>query len=229
MDTWTPDPGMKAKRVTMDRTLPSGDHDPPLAEDLLDARFRDDRRDRALPGRQLVEIHLGDGPDVQPDVVHVQPGTGRPALVPGPPNGLHARGQHAFDVLHGGDTAGGIADHGELAHLGQRHQALVGLVVRGNAVVEQDVLGRVQPGKPEVAQTPQVQAAADPRMNSADQVVLDHVLGRRPEGEIGDRLSRALADGDGEPAHQRRQLRLRQPHVQVSSRPRCRMRAHQAR
>ena len=80
-----------------------------------------------------------------------------------------------------------VADDGELAHLGQRDEALVGLVVARDAVVEQDVLGRLEPGDLEVAQPPQVQPPADHRVHAADEVVLDHrpSAGRKVKYETG--------------------------------------------
>ena len=71
------------------------------------------------------------------------------------------------------DPAGLVAHDGELAHLGERDEALVGGVVLGDAVVEQHVLGRVEAGDVEVAQPPQVEAAPDHRVHAAHEVVLD--------------------------------------------------------
>ena len=71
-----------------------------------------------------------------------------------------------------GDLPVLVADDGELAHLGQRDEPLVGGVVPGDAVVEQHVLGRLEPGDVEVAQPPQVEPAADHRVDAADQVGL---------------------------------------------------------
>ena len=75
-----------------------------------------------------------------------------------------------------------VADDGELAHLRQRDEPLVGRVVVGRAVVEQHVLGRLEPGDVEVPQPPQVQPAADHRVDAADEVVLVH--DRRPPSRL---------------------------------------------
>ena len=61
---------------------------------------------------------------------------------------------------------------------------------RRDAVVEQHVLRRVEPGDPEVAQPPQVEPAADHRVHTAHQVVLDDAVRPGPEGEVGDRAGR---------------------------------------
>ena len=56
-------------------------------------------------------------------------------------------GHRPLGVRQRHHPAGGVADHRQLADLGQRHQPLVGLVVRRHAQVQQHVLGRVQPGQ----------------------------------------------------------------------------------
>ncbi len=101
-----------------------------------------------------------------------------------------------------GDPPVLVADHGELAHLGQRHQPPVRGVLPGDALVEQHVLGRLDPGHVEVAEPPQVQASADHRVDPPGEVVLGHaaVVGG-PEGVVADRPAGTGADGDGDPAY----------------------------
>ena len=106
-------------------------------------------------------------------MVHVEPGALGAAARPDPADRLEAVGDGALDVRQAGDLAGLVADDDELAHLGQRDEALVGGVVPGDALVEQDVLGRLEPGHVEVAQPPEVEAAPDHRVHAADEAVLD--------------------------------------------------------
>ena len=80
-----------------------------------------------------------------------------------------------------------VADDGELADLRQRHQPPVGGVLPRDALVEQDVLGRLDPGDVEVAQPPQVEPAPDHRVHAAGQVVLGHAA---LVGRAGTRSSR---------------------------------------
>ena len=123
---------------------------------------------------QLVEVGLDRRPDVDPDVVHVEPSTRCAARGAGPTDGLEAVGDGALRVGQRGDPTALVADHDELAHLGQRHEALVGLVAGGGAEVEQHVLGSLEPGDLEVAQPPEVEPPTDHRVHAAHQPVLDH-------------------------------------------------------
>ena len=83
-----------------------------------------------------------------------------------------------------------VAHDGELAHLGHRDQPLVGLVVLGDAVVEQHVLGRVDARDVEVAQPPQVEPPTDHRVQPAHQVVLVQGAVARAQREVRDRRGR---------------------------------------
>ena len=74
-------------------------------------------------------------------------------------------------------------------------------VVLGDALVEQDVLGRLEPGHVEGREAPQVEAAPDHRVHAADEAVLDERAVDRAEGEVADRAAPARADGDGDAAH----------------------------
>ena len=78
-----------------------------------------------------------------------------------------------------------VADHGELADLGHRHQPLVGRVVRSDAAIEQHVLGGVEPGHVELPQPTQGQPPSHHRVHAADQ------------GVLGQRLVRIVGSGLG--------------------------------
>ena len=80
----------------------------------------------------------------------------------------------ALGVRQRGDRPVLVAYDGELAHLRQRDEPLVGGVVDRRAVVEQHVLGRLEAGDAEVPQPPEVEPAPDHRVDAADEVVLVH-------------------------------------------------------
>ena len=105
---------------------------------------------------QLLEVGLDDRPDVDPHVVHVQPVPAAPRRGARPADRLQAVRDGPLGVRQADDLAPLVADDGELAHLGERDQPLVGRVLRRHALVEQHVLGRLEPGHVEVAQPPQV-------------------------------------------------------------------------
>ena len=168
---------------------------------LLDAGTGRHRGDLALQRGQLVEVGLDRGPDVQPDVVGVEPGAGAERGA-GPADRLEAVGQRPLDVRQRGDLAGLVAHDDELAHLGERHEALVLGVAGGDGVQQQHVLGRLEPGELEVAQPPQVEPAADHRVHVAHRPVLLHRPVRlRAEGEVADLALVVGHDADGDPAH----------------------------
>ena len=80
---------------------------------------------------------------------------------------FHAGGQHGLRTLNAGDLAVGTARDLEAVHLRQCYQPLVGRIVLGHAVVQQDTIGHRarravsgrarDPGDVEVLQPPQVQ------------------------------------------------------------------------
>ena len=80
----------------------------------------------------------------------------------------------ALGVRQGGDRPVRIAYDGELAHLRERDEPLVGGVVERLGVVQQHVLGRLEAGDPEVPQSPEVEPATHHRVDAADEVVLVH-------------------------------------------------------
>ena len=156
-----------------------------------------------LPQRgQPAAVDVDDRPDLHPHVVHVQlgaRGAARDRAPGGSPRGSSPpRARRAAAPVTAPSSSRTI---GELAHLRQRHQPPVGRVLPRDALVEQHVLGRLDPGDVEVAQPPQVEPAADHRVHAADQVVLgDAALVGRPEREVADRPAAAGADGDRHPA-----------------------------
>ena len=62
-------------------------------------------RDGPLPGGQVLRRHVGHRADVEPHVVHVQPLARRVEVVAGPPDRVHAGGQHRLRALDLGDPA----------------------------------------------------------------------------------------------------------------------------
>ena len=99
------------------------------------------------------------------------------------------------------DLPGLVAHDDDLAHLRERDEAVVVGVVPGDALVEQDVLGRLEPRHVEGREAPQVEAAPDHRVHAAHEAVLDEGAVDGAEGEVADGASPAGAHGDGDPAY----------------------------
>jgi hypothetical protein len=80
---------------------------------------------------QLVERHLHRRPHVEQHAVAVQPPVGR---TPGlhATDAVEARREHALGLGQRGEPAGRVTHRREIAHLGQRHEALVGRVLAGD-------------------------------------------------------------------------------------------------
>ena len=173
-------PGRALKRTAIGDRVAAGDGQAALGHDLLDAGAVGQRADLGPERAQRVEVEVDDGPDVHPDVVHVELGAGAAAGHPLAPDRLQAALHRALGVRQRGDGAVLVAYDGHLAHLRQRHQPPVGGVLPGDALVEQHVLGRLDTGDVEVAQPPQVQAPPDHRVHAAGEVVLDD----RPLGAV---------------------------------------------
>ncbi len=106
------------------------------------------------------------------------------------------------------DLAGLVAHDDDLAHLGEGDETVVVGVVLGDALVEQDVLGRLEPRHVEGREAPEVEAAPDHGVHAADEPVLDERAVDRAEGEVADRAPAAGADGDGDPAYVLREGQL---------------------
>ncbi len=180
--------------------------DAALREHLVDASTRRDRCDAAAQSGQLIEFGLDRRPDVHPHVIHVEGRGARGVQCPCSPDPLHAVGDGPLDLWQRHDPVVVVAHDGEFAYLCQCDEPLVGLVVLRDAVIQQDVLGAFQPRDVEVAQPPQVQAAADHRVQAAHQIVLDQPAGARTEGEVGDRTPGAAhADSDAPRVRHERQ------------------------
>ena len=151
-----------------------GAGDAALDQDLLDAGAGRQRRDLVLQGGELVEVGLDRSARSCTQTWFMSsraPGAPRPTATRRIASRQLAMARSTCGSA--GDLALLVADDDELAHLGERDEAVVGGVVRGDAVVEQHVLGRLEPGHVEVAQPPQVEAASDHRVHAADQPVLD--------------------------------------------------------
>ena len=112
---------------------------------LLDAGAVRERGDLLLERGQLLDVRLDDRPDVHPDVVQVELRPVR-ALGARPADRLEAVLDRALGVRQRGDRPVRVAYDGELAHLRERDEPLVGRVVERRAVVEQHVLGRLEAG-----------------------------------------------------------------------------------
>ena len=176
--------------------------DPALRDDLLDAGTVGERADLVAQRGQRGDVDVDDRPDLHPHVVHVELGAGGAARYAGPPDRLEAVLHRALGVREGGDVAVVVADDAELADLGQRDQSPVGGVLLRHALVEQDVLGRLDPGDVEVAEPPEVEAAADHRVHPAGEVVLgDAALVGGPEREVPDGALAPGTDRDRDPAY----------------------------
>ena len=192
---WTPNRTVTVSRHRRDRH-------PALGEDLLDPGAVGERPDLVAEGREAALVDLDHGPDVHPHVVHVELRARGAASHPGPTDRLQAALHRALRVRKGRDSSVLVADHGELAHLCQCHQPPVRRVLPRDALVEQDVLGRLDPGHVEVAETPQVQAPPDHRVDAAGEVVLGHAgrlrpVGRRSSRPAGCRRRRPRPRRDG--------------------------------
>ena len=190
----TPAPRRAWKRTTIAlRRAVRTDH-PAVRLDLLDAGAVGERGDLGLQRGQLVDLGLHDRPDLHPHVVHVE--LRRPAA----PRSVRARriASRQFSTARSAWGSAVTAPSASRTTASWRTCARAtsrwsaGLSLR-LAVVEQHVLGRLEPGDGEVAQPPQVEASADHRVDAADQVVLHHdgadaVTARlRAEGEVVDR------------------------------------------
>ena len=194
-----------------------GQRDGAADQQLLDPGAGGHRRDLALQRGQLLGIGVDGGPDVDPDVVHVQPLTGGTGRGPDPPDRLPAVGDRPLRVGQTDHLTPLVADHGELAHLGHRHQPLIRRVVGSDAAIEQHVVGGVEPGHVELPQPTQGHPSSHHRVHAADQGVLGQRLvrvvgtGPGPEDEVADRAAGAGAGGHGEAAPLPGQSETRQP------------------
>ena len=138
-----------------------GGADPALHEYLLDPGAPGQRRHGGLQCGELIQGRVDGWPDVQKHVVHVEPQAGRAPGGANAPYRLQAAGDRTLGVGQRCHVPVSIAHHRHLADLCERDEPLVGRVLRGDAVVEQDVFRGVQAGDIEVAQSPQVEPAAD--------------------------------------------------------------------
>ncbi len=194
--------GLDAEAHGHGRGHAARDSHPALGEDLLDPGAVGQRPDLVAEGGEAALVDLDDGPDVDPHVVHVELRARGTPSDPGSPDRLQAALHGAFGVWEGGDPAVVVADHSELTHLREGHQPPVRGVLAGDALVQQDVLRRLDPRDVEVAQAPEVQAPADHRMDAAREVVLGHLaVVAGPEGEVAHRLAAAGADRDRDAAY----------------------------
>ena len=161
---------------------------------------------RAGDRLQLGRRDVARRPDVDDDPV------GGEALLRRPP-----RLRAADRVEAGGDgvLGGGqrdqpavvLAQLGQVAHLRERDQPVVGRVLPGDALEQVDLLvGGRQAGQVELAQPLQLHPLRDVRVQAADQPLLGHPGGRRAEREVVVHHRAAAArDGGGEPADLARQ------------------------
>ena len=178
-----------------------GRDDATLHRDLLDPGAHRQRCQSPLQPGELLRGCVDHRPDVHEDVVHVELRPGRATGGAGLPDRLQAVQDGALRLRQGHDVAVLVAHDRQLAHLSQRDESLVGLVVRRYAVVEQNVLGRLQPADPEVTKPPQVQPSSDHRVDSPHEVVLDDTGRSGAEREVGHRASVSRAHGHRYPAY----------------------------
>jgi hypothetical protein len=108
----------------------------------------------------------------------------RPTGDTGPPDRLKAAGDRALCVRQRCDASFGVPYDRHPSDLHECDEPLVSRVVRGSAVIEQDVGWGLKPGDDEVLQTPQVEHAAHHRMHATHQVILVDALVAGPEGEV---------------------------------------------
>ena len=125
---------------------------------------------------QLLDLGVDDRPDVDPDVVHVEPGARGTAGGPDAADRLQAVRDRPLGVGQGDHPSLVVADDGELADLGQGDEPLVGGVSWRDAPVEQHVLRRIEARDVELAQPTKGEPAADHRVHATDQDVLDQVV-----------------------------------------------------
>ena len=103
---------------------------------------------------------------------------------------LGQRGEPARRVTHGRDVA----------HLGQRHETLIGRVLAGGAVEEVDVLDRRQARDVEVGEPPEMEEPRDHRVEIAGHALLVKPPFGRAEGEVAHGCTSRAAHGHGHPA-----------------------------
>ncbi len=143
-------------------------------QDLLQPGARGRRQHAPGDHLQLLAGQLARRPDVDDDPVGVE------ALLRRPP-----RLRAADRVEAGGDGVLGrrqrdqpavvLAQRGQVAHLRERDEALVGRVLPRHALEEVDLLvRRRQPGQVELAQPLQLHPLRDVRVQAADQPLLGH-------------------------------------------------------
>ena len=106
-----------------------------------------------------------------------------------------------------GEPAGRVAHRRQVAHLGQRDEALVGRVLAGGAVEEVDVLHRRHARDVEVGQPPEMQAPGDHRVQAAGDALLLKTPFGRAEREVMHVGTGPAARGHRHPPHRRGQLR----------------------
>ena len=155
---------------------------------------------------QLVERHLDGRPDVEEHAVSVQPPVGR-ALGLHAADAVEACRQDALGLGQRGEPAGRVTHRREIAHLGQRHEALVGRVLAGGAVEEVDVLDRRHARDVEVGEPPEMQAPRDHRVQPAGDALLLKPPFGRAEREVMHVGTSPTAHGHRHPPHRRGQLR----------------------
>ena len=138
-----PRPASVKKRSTRSCTVPSCVAHPPADEDVLDAEAERARREAAHHRVDLLRGELDDRPDVEQQAVPQQPPARRPASLEAADR-LERLAEHALELGQRGDPPLLVAHRRQVAHLGERDQALV-LRVRARDAAEQvDVLGRRQ-------------------------------------------------------------------------------------
>ncbi len=151
--------------------------------DLLEAESR--RRGGELADH-VIELPGGEcqrRPHVEQDAVPVEAALGRPLRLV-EPDGRQRFGQHALEVRQLDHAARGVADRGQVAHLGEREQALVLRVLARDGAEEVDVLHRRQPLDLEVAQPPEVEPLAHHGVQAAVDALLGVSVRLGAEGEV---------------------------------------------
>jgi hypothetical protein len=123
------------------------------------------------------------GPDVDEDPVPLEAVLG-PAMGLEMTNRLERLEEHPFHLREADEPALGVEGGRQVAHLGEREEALVLRVLPRDALEEVDVLGRREPLDVEALEAPEVEALADHRVHRPVELLLDEAAVARPEREV---------------------------------------------
>ena len=143
---------------------------PTANQQHLDPQPASGRAESAHHRPDLGRAQLDHGPHVEQHPVPLR-SPARLAVSLEPPDSLERVNQHPLQLGQRGQASTGIPDGGQVAHLGEREEALLLRVLARRAAKQVDVLRRRrQPLEREVREPPQPQPLGHLRMQAAEQL-----------------------------------------------------------